>query len=327
MTPITLSRQRHGMLADCLADRAPPRARSRRFTVYDIDAGRAADPRSFDPFDVILVHDFDPSEIDNNIGRYVADELLPLLSLHGAGGRSNPQALFERFVGEIVRSMHGDERHAWHLFYDNTLDRLHEAAQRPDGANGQDAGDFVADFAAIYRQAAGLAAAVAPATLLDVATCFGFFPLGLARTWHAGGPALIGCDCNAALVALAEDYAGVRGRSDIRFVAADIGAATVAQHLARQLAPLSPPFDVVTAIHLLEHLEPAETAPAMAALWSLTARRLVIAVPVEETPDPRFGHRQVFDRARLAALGDRLGGRWQCFDDHGAWLVVDRPGA
>ena len=325
MTPITLSRRRHGVLADCLAHRAPPLAKSPRFTVYGIDDGAAAAGHAFDPLDVILVHDFAAEEIDNNIGGHVADELLPLLSRAGGHRPASPQTLFERFFGEIVRSMDGDERRAWHLFYDNTLARLREAGRRGNGANGHGGSDFIADFAAIYRRAADLAAEVAPATLLDVATCFGFLPLSLAAAARPGGPVLIGCDCNPGLVALAEDYAA-RAPSDVRFVRADILAPGVAEDLARALAPLAPPFDVVTAIHLLEHLAPAETAPALAALWSLTGRRLIVAVPVEETPDPRFGHRQVFDRARLGALARGLGGACRCFDDHGAWLVVDRPG-
>ena len=316
MTPITLSRQRHGLLVDCLADRIEPVARSPRFAVYDLHADQPDRQAALDLDDVILVHDFVPSEIDNNIGGYVANELLPLLAGSSRSDASE-QDVFERFVGEIVRSMDGSERRAWHLFYDNTL----AALQGQGGANGGSPvpQDFIADFAAIYRRVAALADEVSPDTILDVATCFGYLPLLLAdQTEGAEGPrSIVGCDLNTALVALATDYARERRLTRARFVVADILAADLGQSLA-------PSFDVVTAIHLLEHLEPAETAPALDALWSLTRRRLIVAVPIEAIPDARFGHRQVFDVESLGVLGRRLDGVCRSFDDHGAWLVVDR---
>ncbi len=46
--------------------------------------------------------------------------------------------------------------------------------------------------------------------------------------------------------------------------------------------------------------------------------------PLEEQPDARFGHRQVFDQARLSAIGAQLDGEYRYFEHHGGWLVVDR---
>ncbi len=328
MAPITLSRARHRFLADCLADRALPLARSARFAIFDIDPERPGGrPDGLDPDDIVLIHDFAPAEIDNNIGRHVAEELLPLLAdrAHRGGWAASEQALFERFVGEIVRSIDGDERRAWHLFYDNTLAALARVGNGFGlGTNGGPPApkDFIGDFAAIYRRVAGLIEEAAPATVLDVATCFGFLPLLLARGVDGRAPAparrIVGCDLNGALVDLAADYAAARGVEGVRFVRADL----LAEAGRREL---DGPSDVVTAIHLLEHLAPEETGPALDALWALTGRRLVIAVPVEIVPDPRFGHRQTFDRERLAALGARTGGACRSFEDHGAWLVIDRP--
>ena len=318
MTPITLSRERHGLLVDCLSDRTEPVACSPRFTVYDLHAHQPERAAAPDLEDIVLVHDFVPSEIDNNIGGYVADELLPLLAA-SSGFNASEQEVFERFVGEIVRSIDGNERRAWHLFYDNTL----AALQGQGGANGSRSApqDFIADFAAIYRRVAELVVEMAPETVLDVATCFGFLPLLLASGDDGDAErsrSILACDLNTALVALAADYARERRLTRARFVRADILAADVAQAL--------PPgaHDVVTAIHLLEHLEPAQTVGALDALWSLTRRRLIVAVPVEEIPDPRFGHRQVFDVESLGALGQRTDGVCRCFNDHGAWLVIDR---
>ena len=340
MTAITLSRERHGFLADCLADRAMPVARSERFAVYAVDPDRPSAARMPDPDDIILVHDFRPAEIDNNIGHFVAEELLPLLcaaprprATSDAGTQA--QAVFEHFVGEIVRSMDRSERRAWHLFYDNTLAAMRRRGQRHGGNGATPAAgppapqDFIGDFAAIYARVEALVADVAPQSVLDAATCFGFLPLLLA-TRPAGGadaPAMlshiVAFDLNPALVALANGYAQARDLSVVRFVQADLLAAGLAQSLVNGIGPAC--FDVVTAIHLLEHLDQSETGAAVDALWALTGRRLILAVPVEAEPDARFGHRQVFDQHSLAALGPRTGGTCHSFEDHGAWLVIDRP--
>src|SRR5512134_3698593 len=326
MTPMTLSRQRHGLLTQCLTERAEPIARSPRFTIYRLDQDDRRDPCRTAPTvacdldDIILVHDFTPSEIDNNIARYVADELLPLLFACGArhdvvgSYAASDQDVFERFVGEIVRSMDGNERRAWHLFYDNTLAALDRAAQKEGGANNESQAprDYIADFAAIYRRVGDLVGEIAPASLLDVATCFGFLPLRLAsatgsKTRHRQRlRCIVGCDLNPALVALAESYVRQRKLTNVRFVETDILSINGYGRLPE------PSFDVVTAVHLLEHLEPKQTAAAMEALWSLARRRLIVTVPVETVPDTRFGHRQVFTEESLRALGQGTDGTSRC---------------
>lgn len=338
MPPLTLSRHRHRLLTDCLAARAEPLASGGRFAVYRLDA--AAPPLALpgsgtgpDPDDLIVVHDFAPAEIDNNIARDVADDLLPLMSAAttrlaaSEDTARNPQELFEHLVGEVVRSVDGNDRRAWHRFYDNTLAALYRTGQAAaSGARHEGTRpDYIADFAAIYHRVAGLIDEVAPDSVLDVATCFGFLPLLLASgawspTTHCGGRRVIGCDLNPALMALAESYAHDRQVANVRFVTTDI----LDEHAAGGQGLPGSTFDVVTAIHFLEHLEPAATPAALTALWRRTRRRLIVAVPIEAVPDARFGHRQVFDRHRLAALGPRTGGRCRCFEDHGAWLVIDR---
>ena len=274
-------------------------------------------------------HDFKPAEIDNNLGYHVVTELLPLLARqrHRIDSGYSEQELFERSVGDIVRSMAGNERRAWRLFYANTLNAIQSRVGlgQPSKQTGEAANDFIDLFGAIYRFALDLIAALptaAPPTVLDVATCFGFFPLLLARIGAATRTLgeIAGCDLNPALMAMADDYARHDGLASVRFGVADI----LAEDLERELAPLPARFDVVTALHLLEHLEFAQTERAITHLWRLTARRLIIAVPLEDTPDPRYGHRQVFDRERLLALGQALGGRCDYFEYHGGWLVCDR---
>ncbi|MEH6874511.1 MAG: hypothetical protein V7849_08960, partial [Candidatus Competibacter sp.] len=210
MNPLTLSRNRHGILVECLERRADPVAQSNHFILYDLGS-RQETAVCLD--DVVVVHDFAPAQIDNNIGYYVANELLPLFhsSRFAAGTEGyahSEQDLFERYVGEIVRSIDGNERRAWHLYYDNTLAALRRVppewsgAMVPPGAAHQ---DFIGDFGAIYRRAIDLIAELPGATVLDVATCFGFLPLLLAaeRRGQGDDPGdIVGCDLNPALVGL-----------------------------------------------------------------------------------------------------------------------------
>lgn len=318
-----LSRHRHALLVNGLEQRAAPLAASAHFQLYALTAAVPTD-------ELIIVHDFSVAQIDNNLGYYVVSELLPLLAAqrHRIDSGYSEQDEFERSVGDIVRSMAGNERRAWRLFYANTLNATQISAglEQPPGRPDGTASDFIGLFGAIYRYALdlieALPAATAPTTVLDVATCFGFFPLLLARLRTAKTLGEIaGCDLNPALMNFAADYARHEGLAEVQFGVSDI----LADDIERELAPLPARFDVVTALHLLEHLEPAQTKQAVANLWRLTARRLIIAVPLETVPDPRYGHRQVFDRDRLLAKGQTLGGHCDYFEYHGGWLVIDRP--
>ncbi len=321
MSPLTLSSHRHWLLIRSLqAKGAQPLGRSDHFTVYGLS------PASGESDDILVVHDFQPAQIDNNIGSYVADELLPLL----ARTRSAPppsfddyayseQETFERYVGAVVRSSDGNERRAWHRFYDNTL-----AALRSDaGMNGDRGNDFIRSFRAIYARAAALIEETGSERILDAATCFGFLPLYLAhhrRAEELTFGQITGCDLNPALVALADDYRRQRRIEGVSFTQADV----LDDGIVDELGPEGAPFAAVTAIHFLEHLAPEDTRRALRHLWALTSHRLIIAVPFEAEPDPRFGHRQVFDRARLAELGRATGGGWRVFEHHGGWLIADR---
>lgn len=323
MSPLTLSRQRHRMLIDSLGTNPPPLGRSCHFTVYALNGGSVEN----DPDDVLVVHDFTPEQIDNNVAGYVADELMPLLARSRPplpvplnGYAYTPQETFERYVGAIVRSMDSNERRAWHRFYDNTLAALRTPAPSSP-ING--ATDFVSTFRAIYGRVAELISEAQGDSVLDVATCFGFLPLFLADGANgetAAALRIVGCDLDLALVALADDYRRHRQVSDVSFVSADI----LGDGTARALDPDAAGFDVVTAIHLLEHLTAKETLRAVQTLWALTARRLILAVPFEDVPDARFGHRQVFDRQTLLALLPHGAASHRYFEHHGGWLVIDR---
>lgn len=359
---MVLSTHNHQALTRCMAECGRVLARTQHFIVYAQTPDQATPVESED---VIVVHHFKPAAINNDIGYYVVNELLPALAelrqaqqlVHGDQiYRLNEQQIFERYVGDIVRSMDGNEARAWHKFYDNTLNQLvntagqHQSSTRstqsmlpadqsPHAAIGQSEAnkDFIDNFAAIYQCAAGLldiGHAGESLSLLDVATCFGFFPLFVHRQQNPdeSQPGLhvskssyqdiAGCDHNLALVDLANSYVERRKLQTVSFIFADILAPGKHSALASQ-----PRFDVVTAIHLLEHLQPQQTELAIANLWRLTRRRLIISVPLEEQPDPQFGHLQVFDPARLRSLAESFNTSYQVFEHHGGWIILDRlPG-
>lgn len=321
-----LSRHRHALLVNGLEQRAAPLAASAHFQLYPLTATVPTD-------ELIIVHDFNAAQIDNNLGYSVVSELLPLLAAHRDRVDSgySDQDLFERSVGDIVRSLAGNEQRAWRLFYANTLNATQNSAGLGVNADlppllKRGTCDFIGLFGAIYRYALdlieALPAAGSPPTVLDVATCFGFFPLLLERVRATTGTLgeIAGCDLNPALMGFAADYARHENLTQVNFGVADI----LADDLERELASLPARYDVVTALHLLEHLEAGQTEKAVANLWRLTARRLIIAVPLETVPDPRYGHQQVFDRERLLAIGRTLGGHCDYYEYHGGWLVIDR---
>ena len=81
------------------------------------------------------------------------------------------------------------------------------------------------------------------------------------------------------------------------------------------------------AVHVLEHLPAEVSALALAQLRRVARHRVVVAVPLEEAPDPTFGHVQAFDLARLARLGaaqEAPGWSQAVYAADGGWLVLDR---
>ncbi len=207
---------------------------------------------------------------------------------------------FERLFVDTVLATHPDPMQAWTGFYGNTMRRL----RRPDaGGTGS-----VATFARIYAHVMSL---IRGATVLDVGCCFGFLPLLAAET----DPRLrvMGTDLVPAAAALAGHISRAHG-SRARFAAADLLALPVADQAV----------DTVLAVHVLEHLPAEVSALALAQLRRVARHRVVIAVPLEEVPDPTFGHVQAFDLPRLARIGDAPGWSRAVHAEDGGWLVLDR---
>ena len=234
-----------------------------------------------------------PGGISNELADHIAAELTPL-------GLVPDGPAFEQIFVDAVLATHPDPMQAWTAFYGNTIRRL----RRPDpGGTGS-----LAAFARIYAHVLSL---IRGTTVLDVGCCFGFLPLLAAE--RSPWLRVIGADLVPATAALASRVCGAQnGRT--RFLAADMLALPVAAEAV----------DTVLAVHVLEHLPAAACRPALAQLRRVARRRVVIAVPFEQTPDPTFGHLQAFDLPRLASIGDAPGWSRDVHAADGGWLVLDR---
>lgn len=247
----------------------------------------------------VVLHRLRLAEIDNDLAEVVAGELVR------TGHMAIPHA-FERCFAGVVLSSAPSPREAWRAFYDNTLSKLQLVAS---GSYADHDYRPIAVFGRIYGHARGL---VAGSSLLDVGTCFGFFPLLLQRS----EPQLdvTALDLSAPILELARDAAVSRHHTKtVTFVQGD----------ARDLPFADGSFDTVTALHVLEHLELPSASRALREMCRVARRRVVVAVPLEEEPDPAYEHVQGFDRGRLISLGEETG--WRCsFEEYlGGWVVLE----
>jgi SAM-dependent methyltransferase len=240
----------------------------------------------------LVLHDLGRGAIDNDLGALISGELVGPGLVIGGGA-------FERCFAGVVESTGPSVAQTWRRFYNNTLAGLSSAPGERDGP--------IATFARIYRHAREL---IAGDSVLDVGSCFAFFPILLAQ---AGRRRVTASDRDPAMVALARRMAVELGLI-VGFAAADV------------TGPL--PFaargaDTVTALHLLEHLPESDTPAVLERLCRVARRRMIAAVPIEEVPDPVYGHRQAFDLDRLAQLSRVVPGWRGSVHDHlGGWLVL-----
>ncbi|MBT0772784.1 class I SAM-dependent methyltransferase [Kineosporia sp. J2-2] len=206
--------------------------------------------------------------------------------IHGADG-------FERILTGVVLSCRPDPMEAWELFYRNTLRGLGEP-----GTDG---------LAAVYRHAEELLAGSVSASLLDLGSSFGFFPLRV-RSGSLGRPVQV----------LASDLlpgAGARlGR-----VSARLGLSLPVLCCDAGAVPLPDrSVDTVTLLHLLEHLDEAHGDRVLAEALRLARRQVIVAVPPEAGPVRTLG------LAGLREAGARAcppGGRFRVHEHAGGWLV------
>jgi SAM-dependent methyltransferase len=268
-------------------ERPPRRGQTVRTEHFDLTA--AMDGR------VHLAHAVPRSAVDDDLAGILQDELFGPGWLRGGD-------LFERVLAGVVRTSAEDALDAWELFYRNTIARLDAPRDPSPDSSGHGCID---GYAPVHDHAFEL---VTPGSVLELGCCFGFLALRIAGT----GRPVIASDVSRGKVRLLDAMA-VRLGVPLHTVTADAARFPAEDGLA----------DTVLAIHLLEHLEPAHGTQVVEEALRLAARRVVVAVPLEEEPNETFGHVRTVSLDDLRRWGRASGHRFDVHDLHGGWLVID----
>lgn len=248
-------------------------------------------------------HTLTLDRLDNDLAGMLAEELFASGVLSQVlDDEPVDNDLFERLFVGVVRSTATDPALAWRAFYANTLTAIRECWAAP-GARAP--GSQIADMAPVYERAARLAP---PGTVLDLGSCFGFFPLLLAEN---GAHQVVASDLVPGSMRLLGAVAHDRS-APLRTLVCD----------ARRVPLPHRAADTVTVLHLLEHLDAASGRAVLREAVRLAAKWVVVAVPFEETPNAAFGHVRRFDLPELRALGAETGTPYTVCEHHGGWLVL-----
>jgi len=259
---------------------------------------------------VTLVHRFTPQEIDNNLGDYLLQELEPM------GLMASDQAFGSALLGVVHSVTPHDPVGAWNLFSMNTLHRLRE--QLDDTSSQADRQDTITASASVYRRLFSLKVGT---SLLDVGCACAFWPILVAEREQDKGGRVVGVDSRRDAINLSKNLAALTTTNHLEFLQVDV------------LAPDFPqlgPFDMVTSIHMLEHLPESRLSQAFEHLLRVTRHRLIIAVPYEEQATAAYGHEQVFTHEKLEKWGrwcvERVGNpaQYWCEEVGSGLLIVDR---
>ncbi len=234
-------------------------------------------------------HDLTPEELSDELAVLLVEELVQTGALRG-------RSEFELVFTGVVRSTVDGGLSAWLRFYRNSLHKLesHDTA-----------------FAPIHQYAA---AQVNGPHLIDLGSCFGFFPLRLAKQ----GIDVLATDLSAPTMDLL-DHISIRLGRPVRTLTCNAAAVPLPAGAA----------ETVTALHLIEHLTPELASAVVDEALRLARRRVVIAVPFEDEPRTCYGHVQRFDLHTLHALATNVcaknpGITATVSEFHGGWLVLDR---
>ena len=234
-------------------------------------------------------HDLGPDELSDELAVLLADELVDSGALRG-----RPE--FEMVFTGVVRSTVDGGVASWSRFYRNSLHELEH-------------GD--AAFAPVHHRATEL---VEGNRLIDLGSCFGFFPLRVAMS----GIDVLATDLSVATMDLLARMSARLNRP-LRTMTCDATAVPLPDYSA----------DSVTVLHLLEHLSGPAGHTVLTEALRLARRRVVVAVPFEQAPRECYGHVQCFDLDSLGRLGTQLcaehpGVTAAVSEFHGGWLVLDR---
>ncbi|HEY9265452.1 MAG TPA: mycofactocin oligosaccharide methyltransferase MftM, partial [Mycobacterium sp.] len=149
---------------------------------------------------------------------------------------------------------------------------------------------------------------------IDLGSCFGFFPLRLAR--H--GIEVLATDLSHPTMHLLESVSA-RLHRPLTTLTCDAADVPLPDRSA----------DTVTVLHLIEHLPADAAAAVLDEAVRLARRRVVVAVPFEDVARDCYGHVQRFDLSALQKLAGELtrrhqGLKAQVYEFHGGWLILDR---
>lgn len=234
-------------------------------------------------------HDLTPDELCDELAVLLFDELVETGAIRG-------RSEFELAFTGVVRSTVDGGMAAWLRFYRNSLRKLESGTTA---------------FAPIHQHAAEL---VDGPRLIDLGSCFGFFPLRMAR--H--GIEVLATDLSAPTMGLLAQVSDRLCRP-VRTLSCNAAAVPLPDGAA----------DTVTALHLIEHLAPELADAVIDEALRLARRRVVIAVPFEQEPRTCYGHVQRFDLPALDALATTVRATHPTVtatvaEYHGGWLVLDR---
>jgi hypothetical protein len=235
-------------------------------------------------------HDLRPDEISDELAVLLATELDDRGVFRG---QPEFEAVFTGIVHSVADGDAGADD-AWLRFYRNSLDLLEHGT---------------AAFAPIHEHAASL---VVGHEILDLGSCFGFFPLRLA----AQGLNVTASDLSGPTMNLLDRVSACLDRR-VRTLACDASTVPLPDHAA----------DTVTVLHLLEHLDAATAGAVLREAVRLARRRVIVAVPFEDVPRACYGHVQRFDGGVLRVIADAwrsAGVRADVHEYHGGWLILDR---
>ncbi|WP_375483451.1 mycofactocin oligosaccharide methyltransferase MftM [uncultured Jatrophihabitans sp.] len=197
--------------------------------------------------------------------------------------------VFARAFTGVVLTTDRYAPRAWARFYRNTLDLIRDTA-----APG---------YTGVYRHALDL---LPTTSVADLGCSFGFLALHLASR----GTAALAWDVDAGTTALLRCMARTLRRDvDVRD---DVHAIADGE------------TDGVALLHVLEHVDAPTGRRLLAHALRIARRRVVVAVPVEDVPDPLFGHVRRVGLDDLRDLGAESGWTYDVHDHLGGWLVLDR---
>jgi SAM-dependent methyltransferase len=275
-----------------------------------------------------VCHDVGTDGISNDLAGWIAEDLV-------ASGLIAPLQ-FESVFVDAVLAVDPDPLTAWTAFYRNTLDAL---------ARGGDPGGTNAGMAPVHARAVELARG---GHVVELGCCFGFLALRLAAAGHRVTAIDLVPDAARLLTAVAPRVLPAHPSRDAGFGISERPTRGTGMsdsqdgdvRLARRGCPtrgrvaavagdaLAVPLgdgtaDTVYAVHLLEHLPPAAAPRVLAEMLRVARRRVVVAVPFEDEPNPIWGHIRTFDLAALDALGAETGLGYTVTEHHGGWLVLD----